>query len=137
MDYVLTNFAGHVDGAKTAADTYPNIFHTVERITAGYVMNTIDFGKLHVQTGVRFEGTQMDTNGYTVTLYPAEPPTQPCSSPNNTGCGIATPVSEQSLLRGCACPACSCVTRCPETPISVRCTAAAYRARTRTSSSPM
>jgi TonB-dependent receptor len=94
VDYVLTNFAGHVDGAKTAADTYPNIFNTVERITAGYVMNTIDFGKLHVQTGVRFEGTQMDTNGYTVTLYPAEPPTQPCSSPNNTGCGIATPVSE-------------------------------------------
>ena len=57
-----------MDGAATAADTYPNIFHTVERITAGYAMNTIDFGKLHVQTGVRFEGTQMDTFGYTVQI---------------------------------------------------------------------
>jgi TonB-dependent receptor len=31
-------------------------------------MNTIDFGKLHVQTGVRFEGSQMNTFGYTVAL---------------------------------------------------------------------
>ena len=51
----------YLDGYKTAGESYPNIFHTVERITAGYAMNTIDFGKLHVQTGVRFEGTQMDT----------------------------------------------------------------------------
>ncbi|MDW5266158.1 MULTISPECIES: TonB-dependent receptor [Acidobacteriaceae] len=70
MAYTLTNFKGFVDAAKTAAATYPNIFHTVERITAGYVMNTIDFGNLHVQTGLRFEGTQMDTFGYKVLLTP-------------------------------------------------------------------
>ncbi len=93
QSYVPANLGGDVDGVKTAADTYPNIYHTVERITAGYVMNTIDFGKLHVQTGIRFEGTQMDTAGYLVTLYPAQPSPNfyPCTSTNNTGCGIAKP----------------------------------------------
>ena len=33
-------------------------------------MNTMDFGTLHVVAGVRFEGTQMNTLGYNVTLYP-------------------------------------------------------------------
>jgi len=70
VDYTLKNFSGFVDQAKTAAATYPNIFHTIERITAGYAMNTIDFGKLHVQTGLRLEGTQMDTFGYNVILTP-------------------------------------------------------------------
>jgi len=78
-----------VDGYNTAAATYPNIFHTVERITAGYAMNTIDFGKLHVQTGVRFEGTQMDTFGYNVALFAPGDPGFPCANP--TGCGVVTP----------------------------------------------
>ncbi|MGA1983757.1 MAG: TonB-dependent receptor [Acidobacteriaceae bacterium] len=58
-----------IDGQKTAADTYPNLFHYVERITSGYLMNTIDFGKLHVQTGLRIEGTQMTTFGYNLTFF--------------------------------------------------------------------
>ncbi len=85
--YVLNNLGGYLDGEATAADTYPNIFHTVERITAGYAMNTVDLGKLHVQAGVRFEGTQMDTAGYNVTLFPAG--STNCTNP--TGCGIASP----------------------------------------------
>ncbi len=93
--YAVNNLGGYVDGAATAADTYPNIYHTVERITAGYAMNTIDFGKLHVQTGVRFEGTQMDTAGYTVALFPSGgsvPGIGSCTnSANGTGCGVATP----------------------------------------------
>ena len=32
-------------------------------------MNTIDFGKLHLQTGLRIEGTQMMTFGYNLTFY--------------------------------------------------------------------
>lgn len=68
MSYTLTNFSGFVDPVKTAAATYPNIFHTVERITAGYAMNTIDLGRLHAQTGLRIEATQMDTFGYNVIL---------------------------------------------------------------------
>ena len=95
VNYVQSNLAGDVDGEATAAAMYPNNFHTVERITAGYAMNTLDFGKLRVQTGVRFEGTQMNIDGYFVTLYPAQPkvPIYPCTSPNNTGCGVGTPTS--------------------------------------------
>jgi len=89
VTFVQANLAGYANGYDTAADTYPNIFHTVERITAGYAMNTIDFGKLHVQTGVRFEGTQMDTFGYNVTLYAPGDTGFPCVDP--TGCGVATP----------------------------------------------
>jgi TonB-dependent receptor len=85
--YTLANLANYVDGYKTASDGYPNVFDTIERISAGYIMNTMDFGKLHVVAGVRFEGTQMDTLGYNVTLYPA-------GSPNcalATGCGVPVP----------------------------------------------
>jgi TonB-dependent receptor len=57
-----------IDQQKTAADIYPNLFHYVERITSGYWMNTIDFGKLHLQTGLRIEGTQMMTFGYNLTF---------------------------------------------------------------------
>ncbi len=89
-NYVLQNLQGNLDGYKTASASYPNIFHTVERITAGYAMNTIDFGKLHVQTGVRFEGTQMDTLGYQVTLFKTA---TGCPNGNKTGCGIASPIS--------------------------------------------
>jgi TonB-dependent receptor len=89
--YTLQNLSGFVDGYKTAAATYPNIFNTVEQITAGYGMNTIDFGKLHVQTGLRLENTRMDTFGYNVTLYPANG--KPCGSTPNTGCGVPVGVS--------------------------------------------
>lgn len=89
-DYVLANMQGYLDGYKTAGESYPNIFHTIERITAGYAMNTIDFGKLHVQTGVRFEGTQMDTFGYNVTLYKTA---KGCPNGNPTGCGIPVPIT--------------------------------------------
>lgn len=95
QSYVEANLGGNVDGAKTAADTYPNIYHTVERIAAGYAMNTIDFGKLHVQTGIRFEGTQMDTAGYTVALFKGSGSVSGIGSctgaTNGTGCGVATP----------------------------------------------
>ena len=66
-DLYSRQLRGDVDPYKTATDTWPNIFHTIERIPAGYAMNTIDFGKLHLQTGLRFEATQMDTFGYWLT----------------------------------------------------------------------
>jgi TonB-dependent receptor len=68
-NYTLTNYTGYVDLQKTASDTYPNLFHTVEQITAGYAMNTIDLGKLHLQTGLRFENTRDLTFGYNLTFY--------------------------------------------------------------------
>ena len=69
LAYTQANFQGNLDGQKTAAATYPNLFHTVEQITAGYLMNAIDFGKLHVNTGLRFENTRTMTFGYNLTFY--------------------------------------------------------------------
>ena len=86
--FTLGNLANYVDGYKTASDTYPNEFDTIERISAGYLMNTMDFGRLHVVAGIRFEGTQMDTRGYNVTLYGAGS----SNCPTSTGCGTPVPV---------------------------------------------
>src|SRR5215469_8081138 len=46
--------------------TDPNNYDIVERVPAGYIMNTIEFGRVHLQTGVRFEATQEDNLGYLV-----------------------------------------------------------------------
>ena len=79
------------DGYKTAADTYPNIFHYVEQIPAWYAMNTIELGRFHVQTGLRFEYTRMNTFGYYATLY--APGATQCGGPTNSGCGVPTGVA--------------------------------------------
>jgi len=89
--FTLANLAAkYVDGEATAADGAPNQFDILERVSAGYIMNTMDFGRLHVVAGIRFEGTQMTTRGYYVTLYPAG--SSNCVNP--TGCGV--PVPEQT-----------------------------------------
>ena len=85
QSYTLKNLAGYVDGYKTALNNWPNIFHTVERIPAGYLMNTIDLGRLHLQTGLRIEGTQMDTSGYYLQVYGSKPTTL-CASGSTTNC---------------------------------------------------
>ncbi len=36
-------------------------FDLVERVSAGYLMNTVDFGRFRLIAGVRIEGTQIDT----------------------------------------------------------------------------
>jgi TonB-dependent receptor len=68
-NYTLANYQGDLDGQKTAAATYPNLFHTVEQITAGYIMNAVDFGKLHINTGLRIENTRTLTFGYNLTFF--------------------------------------------------------------------
>jgi TonB-dependent receptor len=94
--YTLANFQGNLDLQKTAADVYPNLFHTVEQITAGYMMSTADFGKLHVNAGLRIESTRDLTFGYNLTFYPTTKavPTSgvPCASTlpaNPTSCYTA------------------------------------------------
>jgi len=42
-------------------------YNLQERVSAGYFMNTIEFGRFHLQTGLRFEGTQTSNTGYHVT----------------------------------------------------------------------
>lgn len=80
QNYTLANLTGYLDPYKTAQDTYPNLFHTVEQIPAWYLMNTIDLGKLHLQTGLRFEDTRMDTFGYNLTFFGPDTPTQECGA---------------------------------------------------------
>ncbi len=93
-NYTLANFQGDLDAYKTAGDTYPNLFHYVERITAGYLMNTIDFGKFHVQTGLRIEGTQMMTFGYNLTFLGKSSTTMPvCGGTTTTNCYSFTGVN--------------------------------------------
>lgn len=38
-------------------------FNLFSRIGSGYVMNTLQFGKFRLQTGLRFEGTHLDIHG--------------------------------------------------------------------------
>jgi len=52
-----------VDAAGTAQNTFPNNYDLIERVSAGYLMNTIGFGRVRVQTGVRFEATNEDVVG--------------------------------------------------------------------------
>jgi TonB-dependent receptor len=91
--YTLANLSNFLDGYKTAAASYPNQFDIIERISAGYFMNTMDFGRFHVVAGMRFEETQMNTLGYNVTLFAAGSKSCPGGS-TNTGCG--TPVAARN-----------------------------------------
>ena len=45
-----------------------NNFDLVERVTAGYVMDSIDFGPVHLVGGLRVEGTQDNTVSFDTTL---------------------------------------------------------------------
>jgi TonB-dependent receptor len=42
-------------------------YNLQERVSAGYIMNTITFGKFHLQTGLRLEATNTSNTGYLVT----------------------------------------------------------------------
>jgi TonB-dependent receptor len=57
-----------LDVTQTAIRSDPNNYHTIERIFAGYAMNTISFGKARIETGVRIETTLSNFTGYHVTL---------------------------------------------------------------------
>jgi TonB-dependent receptor len=45
----------------TGAAGAPNFYNYVEQVSAGYVMNTIDFSKFRFIAGVRVEGTNLNT----------------------------------------------------------------------------
>jgi TonB-dependent receptor len=56
-----------LDVSDTHIGSDPNNFDFVERISAAYMMNTLDFGEFRLVTGVRFEATQLYTLGNYVT----------------------------------------------------------------------
>ena len=89
VNLVQSQLATSIDGIKTAANTYPNMFDTTERISAAYAMQTFDWDKVRLQAGLRIEATQMDTQGYNVTLYPKGT----ASCPTSTGCGVPVSVT--------------------------------------------
>jgi len=49
------------NGSGNTYGTNPANFDLIERVTAGYLMNTIDVGRFTIVTGVRFEGTQFNS----------------------------------------------------------------------------
>ena len=60
-----------LDQNSSILQSVPAFFDANERIYAGYLMNTIGFGKLTLQTGVRFEATKNDYLANQVNLDPA------------------------------------------------------------------
>jgi len=56
-----------LDVGSTHLGSDPNNFDLIERISAAYAMNTLDFGRFRLVTGVRLEVTQLDTLGNYVT----------------------------------------------------------------------
>ena len=75
-----------LDQPATAFGSDASNFDLTERVSAGYAMNTIEFGRFRLQTGLRVEATQLDILGFNVVnnLQPA--PRQPSRStqPANT-----------------------------------------------------
>jgi TonB-dependent receptor len=59
-DFVNSNLAQFAISSSQGAD--PANYNLQERVSAGYLMNTVDFSsRVRVVAGVRFEGTQLDT----------------------------------------------------------------------------
>ncbi len=75
--YVAANpGAFPLDQILTHVGSDSNNFDLVERVSAGYVMNTIQWPKFRLQTGLRFEATQVHALGYNV---------NPAAGPNGDG----------------------------------------------------
>ena len=55
-----------LDGPATTFGSAPSNYELTERISAAYAMNTIEFGRFRLQTGLRFEATQLNILGYKV-----------------------------------------------------------------------
>jgi len=63
------------DDAGTLSNTFSNNYDLIERVTAGYAMNTLQFGRLRLQTGLRFEATNEDLLGNQVSADASGNPT--------------------------------------------------------------
>ncbi len=53
-----------LDVNDTHFSSDPANFNLVERVSAGYIMNTINWNRFRLQTGLRIEGTTLRTLGY-------------------------------------------------------------------------
>jgi len=73
VDYgkLLAYFRGNptafqIDEAGSVLNTFGSNYDIIERVTAGYAMNTSQFGRIRLQTGLRFEATSENLLGNTV-----------------------------------------------------------------------
>lgn len=67
--YFLNNpNAFTLDTSTTHQQNDPNNFNLIERVVAGYLMNTINFNRVRLHTGLRFENTTEDVVGYQVNV---------------------------------------------------------------------
>ncbi len=57
------------DNNDTHFSSDPANFNLIERVSAGYIMNTVTINRLRLQTGLRIEGTTLRTLGYTINFY--------------------------------------------------------------------
>jgi TonB-dependent receptor len=55
-----------LDEGTTHLQSDASNYNLQERVSAGYVMNTIQFGRFHLQTGIRLEATNTSNTGYLV-----------------------------------------------------------------------
>jgi TonB-dependent receptor len=62
-----------LDQEQTQFTSDSGNFDLTERVSAAYAMNTIEFGRFRLQTGLRVEATQLDILGYVVTQTQSQP----------------------------------------------------------------
>jgi TonB-dependent receptor len=53
-----------LDVSNTHLGSDPNNYNLTERVTAAYVMNTLQFGRFTLQTGFRLEATELEIQGF-------------------------------------------------------------------------
>ncbi len=63
-----------LDQEQTQFGSDSSNFDLTERVSAAYAMNTIEFGRFRLQTGLRVEATQLNILGYVVTQTQTNPP---------------------------------------------------------------
>ncbi len=67
LNNVINQGVLSLDLPATTFGSAASNFDLTERVSAAYAMNTIEFGRFRLQTGLRFEATQLDILGYLVT----------------------------------------------------------------------
>jgi TonB-dependent receptor len=81
----------------TFLNSYSNDFDIVERVGAWYGMNTLQFGRVRIQTGLRFEETTENLYAYNVGGgLSCAPPSTPGCGPDGTTLPTFTPLSKYS-----------------------------------------
>jgi TonB-dependent receptor len=90
-----------LDQGATSLNSDPANYNIQERITAGYLMNTVDLGsKFHLQTGLRIEATNEANTGYLVTTVPStttDPSGYGATTPTNGGGSYINPLPSVQL----------------------------------------